>query len=126
MNLLSSRHQSGERDWKSLPASAAVYARHPRRAAHLVLKTGHQQRVWCLVVQEADSYNFGYVLPQQDGERIQIVVPTAVQMGWVESPPLFCAVTESARDLMQHLIDNRVCLPTHLPEDKISIKKVPM
>jgi hypothetical protein len=25
---------------------------------------------WCLVVQEADSYNFAYLLPQQDGEPI--------------------------------------------------------
>ncbi len=73
---------------------------------------------WRLVVQEADSYNFGYVLPQHDGEPIQIVVPSAVQMGLIESPPLFCAVTELARDITQHLIDNRVCLPAHPLEDK--------
>ncbi len=79
-----------------------------------------------MVVQEADSYNFAYILPQQDGEPIQIVVPSVVQMGWVESPLLFCAVTKSAWDLMQHLVDNRVCLLAHLLEDKISIKNVPM
>jgi hypothetical protein len=56
----------------------------------------------------------------------KMVVPSVVQMGWVESPPLFCAVTESARHITQHLIDNRVCLPAHPLEDKISIKKVPM
>jgi hypothetical protein len=81
---------------------------------------------WRLVVQEADSYNFAYVLPQQDREPIQIVVPSAVQIGWVESQPLFCAVTKLARDLTQHLIDNRVCLPAHPLEDKISIKNVPL
>jgi hypothetical protein len=59
-------------------------------------------------------------------KSIQIVIPSAVQMGWVESPPLFCSVTESARDITQHLIDNRVCLLAHPLEDKISIKKVPM
>ncbi len=36
---------------------------------------------WHLVVQKADSYNFGYVLPQHDREPIQIVVPSAVQVG---------------------------------------------
>jgi len=81
---------------------------------------------WRLVVREADSYNFAYVLPQHDGEPIQIVVPSAVQMGWVESSPLFCTVTKSARDITQHLIDNRVCLPAHPLKDKISIEKVPM
>ncbi len=81
---------------------------------------------WQLVVQEADSYNFAYVLPQQDREPIQIVMPSAMQMGWIESPLLFCAVTKLAWDLTQHLVDNRVCLPAHLLKDKTSIKNVPM
>jgi hypothetical protein len=63
---------------------------------------------WRLIVQGADCYNFAYVLPQAAGKLIQIVVPSAVQMGWVESPSLFCAVTELARDLAQHFVDNNV------------------
>jgi hypothetical protein len=53
-------------------------------------------------------------------------VPSAVQMGWVESPPLFCAVTETARDLTQHLVDNKVGLLPHPLEKKISIENVPL
>jgi hypothetical protein len=68
---------------------------------------------WRLIVQLADSFNFAYVLPQPDGEPIRIVVPSAVQMGWVESPPLFCTVTESARGLTQHLVEHQVPLPHH-------------
>jgi hypothetical protein len=48
---------------------------------------------WQLIVQGEDCYNFAYVLPQQAGALIQIVVPSAVQMGWVESPSQFCTVT---------------------------------
>ena len=81
---------------------------------------------WRLVVREKDSYNFAYVLPQQAGNPTRIVVPSAVQMGWVESPPLFCVVTKSARDITQLLVDNKVCLPAHLLKDKISIQNVPM
>jgi hypothetical protein len=66
---------------------------------------------WRLIVKEADSYNFAYVLPQDAGEPCRIVVPAAVQMGWVESPSNFCTVTESARDLTQHFVDNGVPLP---------------
>ena len=51
---------------------------------------------WRLIVQEYDSYNFAYVLPQEPAEPCRIVIPAAVQMGWVESPSLFCTVTESA------------------------------
>jgi hypothetical protein len=72
---------------------------------------------WRLIVRLADSFNFAYVLPQPDGEPIRIVVPSAVQMGWVESPPLFCLVTESARDLTQHLVANQVPLPHHELEE---------
>ena len=98
----------------------------PERLHILFSKLDISDGFWRLVVREADSYNFAYVLPQHDGELIQIVVPSAVQMGWVESPPLFCAVTKSASHITQHLIDNRVCLPAHPLKDKISIKKVPM
>jgi hypothetical protein len=47
-------------------------------------------------------------------------------MGWVESPSLFCAVTESARDITQHLVDNNVKLPFHPIEDKMTIQRVPL
>ncbi len=30
---------------------------------------------------------------------MQIVVPTSLQMGWFESPPYFCAATETNRDI---------------------------
>jgi hypothetical protein len=59
---------------------------------------------WRLIVREADSFNFAYVLPQEAGEPSRIVVLAAVQMGWVESPSHFCTVTESARDLTQLLL----------------------
>ncbi len=103
------------------------YTRNMPEGLHILFsKLDISNGFWLLVVQEADSYDFAYVLLQQDGEPIQIVVLSGLQMGWVESPPLFCAVTELAQDLTQHLVDNRVCLPTHPLKDKISIKNVPM
>ena len=80
---------------------------------------------WRLIVRLADSFNFAYVLPQHAGEPTRIVVPSAVQMGWVESPTLFCTVTESARDVTQLLVDNQTPLPHHALEDKIKIQAVP-
>jgi len=59
---------------------------------------------WRLIIQEVDSYNFAYVLPQEAGEPCRVVVPAAVQMGWVESPSHFCTVTETARDITQHCV----------------------
>ena len=81
---------------------------------------------WRLTVRPEDSFNFAYVLPQQEGEPVRIVVPSAVQMGWVESPSLFCTVTESARDITQHLVDANVDLPAHPFEAQMTIQHVPL
>jgi hypothetical protein len=80
---------------------------------------------WRLIVCGTDCYNFAYVLPQATGAPTKIVVPSAVQMGWVESPSLFCTLTESARDLAQHFVDNNVQLPYDLIEESMTIQEVP-
>jgi len=47
-------------------------------------------------------------------------------MGWVESPSLFCTVTESARDLTQHFADHNIALPIDPIEESMTIEDVPM
>jgi hypothetical protein len=81
---------------------------------------------WRLVVREEDSFNFAYILPQRPGQPTRIVVPRAVQMGWTESPSLFCAVTETARDITQHLVKNNVNLPYNPIEESMTIEDVPL
>ncbi len=49
--------------------------------------------------QDGEEWNFAYVLTQPPLEPVQIVVPTSLQIGWVESPPYFCAATEMSRDI---------------------------
>ena len=56
---------------------------------------------WRLDVEEGAEWNFSYVLPQHPGEPIYLLVPTSFQMGWVESPPFFCAALETARTIMK-------------------------
>jgi hypothetical protein len=98
----------------------------PTRLHILFLKLDISDGFWHLIVQEADSYNFAYVLPQEAGEPCRIVVPAAVQMGWVESPSHFCTVTESTRDLTQHFVDNNISLPQNPIEVAMKIMDVPM
>ena len=69
---------------------------------------------WRMDCEEGEEWNFAYVLPQPEGEPIKLVIPTSLQMGWVESPPYFCAATETARDVSTEYIDMEVgSLPTH-------------
>ena len=60
------------------------------------LKDGY----WRLVVDEEEALNFAYVLPSENkDDPIMLVVSNALQMGWSESPPFFCAGTETTRDI---------------------------
>ncbi len=61
-----------------------------------------------------EEWNFAYVLPQEDGKPVTLVVPTSLQMGWVESPPYFCTATETSRDVTTEYIETKISLlPSH-------------
>jgi hypothetical protein len=60
------------------------------------------------------EWNFSYVLPHHPGQPSYLVVPTSLQMGWVESPPFFCTASETARDAAQDYCETKLStLPDH-------------
>jgi hypothetical protein len=63
---------------------------------------------WRMDCAKGEEWNFAYVLPQPEGEPIKLVVSTSLQMGWVESPPYFCAATKTARDVTTECIEQPV------------------
>ena len=73
---------------------------------------------WRMVVHLLDAWNFSYVLPQINNNKpnlddIEIAVPHALQMGWSESPPYFCAATETGRDVIQQFYTKHEVIPPH-------------
>jgi len=63
---------------------------------------------------DGEEWNFAYGLPQPEGSPTMLVVPTSLQMGWVESPPYFCTVTETARDIATKDTDMPIgSIPAH-------------
>jgi hypothetical protein len=52
-------------------------------------------------------------MPDPPGAPVQIVVPSALQMGWTESPSYFCAATETGRDIIDLLLREGIDLPEH-------------
>eukprot|EP00957_Ditylum_brightwellii_P187030 14244013-Ditylum_brightwellii.AAC.1 len=59
---------------------------------------------WQLIVNKEDVWNFCYVLPPQDGseitnlDKVELVVPLSIQVGWTESPLYFCTSSKTSRD----------------------------
>ena len=50
-------------------------------------------------------------LPQFPGEERLLALPLVLPMGWVESPPFFCAVTETVADLANNWPAHSLPLP---------------
>ena len=81
---------------------------------------------WRLLNELGKEYNFAFVMPTAANEPIQIVVPSSLQMGWVESPGYFSGASETARDIAAEYAEAPIgALPEHhlekrteLPEDQ--------
>ena len=58
---------------------------------------------WKMVVAAGSEWNFAYVLPQEEGQPVKLVVPNALHMGWKESPCLFCYAEGRAPRLPRQL-----------------------
>jgi len=54
------------------------------------------------------------VLPSSPGEEPLVAIPLSLPMGWVESPPFFCAVTETAADLANRRVQRPTAPPHRL------------
>ena len=68
---------------------------------------------WRLDCAPNHEWSFAYVLPHNGGGPI-LVVPSALQMGWIESPAYFCAASETARDVAETYADTPLgSIPVH-------------
>jgi hypothetical protein len=100
---------------KRIVATMAQYKNPdmPFKFAKIDIKDGF----WRMAVNDENAWNFCYVLPAKSKtapiDDIEIVVPNSLQMGWCESPPFFCAGTETARDVMETYLRNNTPLPHH-------------
>jgi hypothetical protein len=82
---------------------------------------GHKDGFWRLDKKPSDEWNFSHVLPQPPGETVKIVVPSSLQMGWVESPPYFCTTTETSCDIAATYCETKIgTLPSHKFDDLLS------
>lgn len=106
---------------KVLPRLIYALATLPQsKGPILMMKADIKDGFWRMAVPPEEAHNFAYVLPQLPNDtaaQAQIVIPSALQMGWTSSPPLFCAATETARDVAEALrLEPQ--LPPHPLENK--------
>ena len=98
---------------------------HPSQPVNFV-KFDIKDGFWRMVVAKGAEWNFAYVLPKTSPEQpTQLVIPDALQMGWTESPPFFCAASETGRDIADQLLcQDPNLLPPH-PLENLSLPHEP-
>ena len=71
-------------------------------------------------------FHFIALTPEDQEIRLSsIVVPSALQMGWAESPAYFYAATKTGRDLIDMLLREGVDLPEHTLEKFMEPQDIP-
>jgi len=91
--------QMGRVIWRIITTMAKA---NPDKGPIIMAKWDIKDGFWRLTVAPEDAWHFCYVLPWlHDDDPIELAVSTCLQMGWTESPPLFCTATETARDIGQ-------------------------
>ncbi len=78
-----------------------------------------------MLVEDEAKWNFAYVMPDPPGSPVRLVVPSALQMGWAESPAYFCAATETGRDIIDTSVATKQELPPHVFEAYMHPAKPP-
>ncbi len=69
---------------------------------------------WRLDCRKGEEWTFAYVLPSSHGSDPTLVIPTSLQLGWIESPTYFCTASETARDVVATYADMPMgTLPPH-------------
>ena len=76
-----------------------MYDADPRHGSIYMMKVDITDGFYCVGLAPEDVTYLGVYLPPGTDGKTLVVFPLVLPMGWVESPPQFCAVTETVADL---------------------------
>ena len=76
-----------------------------------------------LFLNPSDCLRLSIVLPQYEGEPQLVGIPLACTMGWVQSPPTFCTMSETVCDISNAMINQSpASAPPHRMEKAASVE----
>jgi hypothetical protein len=97
----------------------SIHHANPHHGPVYVSKTDLADGFYRIPLTASGIPNLGVILPIFPNEEQLVAFPLVLPMGWVESPPAFCAATETIADLANNL-PARHSLPKHPLEDVAS------
>jgi hypothetical protein len=94
---------------------AQVVHADPRFGPVQFIKVDMSDGFYRVHVKPEDAIKLGVAFPSLDGEEPMIAIPICLPMGWTESPPYFCAFTETVADVA----NERILKGRHPPLHKL-------
>lgn len=91
-----------------------VHQADPRQGDVHLLKLDIADAFMRIPLQLACIPTLGALLPRMTGEPQLVAFPLILPMGWVESPPYFCSVSETIADLTNNALQQLQGLPHRL------------
>ena len=106
-----------------LPRIIIAMAQCPEDSVIYFSKFDIADGFWRVLNELGKEYNFfAFVMPTSQDEPIQIVVPSSIQMGWVDAPAYFSGASETARDVAAEYAEAPIgALPEHHLERKTEL-----
>ena len=98
----------------AMPRIIIAMAQCPEDSVIYFSKFDISDGFWRMINELGKEYNFAFVMPTTPDEPIQIVVPSSLQMGWVDAPLYFCGASETVRDVAAEYVEAPIgALPEH-------------
>jgi hypothetical protein len=91
----------------------AILTADPRHGPVYMLKIDLSDGFYRIPVRPEDVQKLGVAFPTKPGEPYLVAFPCSLPMGWTESPPWFCAATETIVDLANSYCGTRWDPPQH-------------
>ena len=80
---------------------------NPRYGPPLLAKHDIKDGFYRLLLRIHDCLRLALVMPRYEGEEPLVAIPLACTMGWVQSPPTFCTMSETICDVANQKIRDR-------------------
>jgi hypothetical protein len=88
-----------------------IHHANPRYGPVYMNKIDISDGFYRVALAAASCPKLAIVLPTRPGEPTLLAIPLSLPMGWIESPPAFCAITEAVADLANWWLPRWYALP---------------
>ena len=91
-----------------------IHHADPRYGKICVAKFDVKDGYYRMMVRPEHTQALTVILPQYEGEEPLVAIPLVLTMGWINSPPSFCAMSETACDIANDRLYRRYAPPHRL------------